>query len=752
MATDPTVPTATGLGFDVPANPDAPAPGGPGQVFSSNAAGLGFDVPQQSDAVGTTGGRIGGDLGYEPYFNPSTRRPSNEWAKPNLALTGQKNFPGVMPGPFAPQEQDFGNIRLRSGLALGQWGSRPVGLGATAMLQYGGKAADEYVKGQVMRANYDNQLYELANKKLIDRQVQESEAYGEAYTIFNEHKDPDRLRSELMRLTYAFDDPPMRTALANGGFEGGHALQQYRDSHLLPLLQIEEQRAEIAAALDKAGGGAKERALEAPMMDTGASDASQQAIPGEDAPATAGAAAGGQATSPGGTQTPAQQAVPAPESWQPVTPPSETAAPAVPNTTAPDDLPDSSAPQQPNEPMIGLPPLTQAAPSRGVQVASSDPNFIPQEIADANNVNQTDQTGQPAPSQTFSDYSKAIDDQINTSLARHPGWKNRALLRDDAERLLLGDPKITPSTVGREVFAEANAVAGMMHHAIDGITDRARKGGYGTDPAERRTKTLADVDKITPLLRQWITGLIDGTSTPPSGWAEGRPPWNMAVPLAFAIEPGMDLNSFRTRGSTLRSFASGVDGRNVTALGTTYLHANDMVKDLMQLRAFEAGRTGAGAEFREWAGTHKWIAGASGTTPQEQALFQKLDQSTKIVADEFSKAVHGTGTVSGRETEEALLNWRDRPLEGLISMVQETMFPQLRARMEMQRVRFQQGTGRDQMEEMFRIYEQQGKVIPGTAAAIHDLTTTGSDMPLPSGPPAPGSIINVTPDQLRQFQ
>ena len=88
MATDPTVPTATGLGFDVPADPSATPPGGPGQVFSSNAAGFGFDVPAPADSIGASSGRIGGDLGHEPYFNPQTRRQSNEWAKPNLALTG----------------------------------------------------------------------------------------------------------------------------------------------------------------------------------------------------------------------------------------------------------------------------------------------------------------------------------------------------------------------------------------------------------------------------------------------------------------------------------------------------------------------------------------------------------------------------------------------------------------------------------------------------------------------------------------
>ena len=735
-------PASTDLGYDVPANQtDQPA-----QPVQSDT--LGFDVPPPAGGVGQVfGGRIGGDTSYEPFYSAEMRRPSNMWGKPNLALQGAKNYPGPLPGPFHPQPQDFSNIRMQSGMALGQWGSQPVGMGAVSMLQFGDKAAKEFAQGQLDRARLDNLNYELANKKLIDRQVQESEAYGEAYTIFGQHNDPQRLKDELTRLTYAFDDPAMRLALHNSGFAAAHALQQYRDQHLMPLLQVEEQRAKIADAQLKAAGGAKEQALEEPFREPGATTAAQPTTD-QTTPAAPGAAAAGAPTQPDGTQTPAQQAVPAPDTWQPSAAPSTAPSPQLPGTpNAPADVPDSRAPQEPNEPLIGLPqegaaqPVQPAGPA-GVQVASADPNFIPQAIREA-------EAGAPAPAAPaaapthFTDWNATIQRSLDAAATR--GFKNGALLRDDAERLLLGDPTIRPQTVGTGPFGIIQGIASQMHQGISDILAR----NYSSDEATRRAQVLRDVAPISQTLAQWIPGLIDGTLTPASGWAKGRPPWNLVYGLAHKIEPNMDENMFRTRGATLRSFASGADGRNVTALGTTYLHSQGFLADLHKLQQFEAQ---GGGTAQEWLGTYKSTAGWSQTTPEQRALFQSLDQEASIVADEFAKAVHGTGTVEGKKTEAAILGWRTRDVGGLISMIENTMYPELRDRMEELNVRFSAGTGKspDSMEKMFQIYETQGKVMSGTAGAIRDLTTPPGRRPLITvHPTRRNNHIYVTPEDLQ---
>jgi hypothetical protein len=257
--------------------------------------------------------------GQQRYFNVTPDRQPAEWGKPNWVLDGMKRYDGIASGPWAPQPHDVNNLVYQISHSLQQGGSMNVAALAASMGRNRGAFLKGYMQGQEWKMRMSKQQYELDAVRLADQQQKEATAAGEAIEANSDN--PNQMWAELSRIADENNDQHLRTAIGSGKLDNVKKLLAWRDGHLLPLLQINEQRAKVASeqarieeANEKIRTSKEEREQEqkffAPVQTPAAGGA---------APAGGSAPAGGAA--PAGGQPPAGTAAPGPAGGLLRTPP-----------------------------------------------------------------------------------------------------------------------------------------------------------------------------------------------------------------------------------------------------------------------------------------------------------------------------------------------------------------------------------------------------------------------------------------------
>src|SRR5215471_8352506 len=178
-----------------------PLPPAPGQV----GARQGRDV---------TGGRP------EPFIPSRNDRPYSQWGTPDFALAGAMKYPGVSPGPFMPQMNDFPGLIHGVVMALGRFGSRYSGMPAIAMGTYATAFWSAYQKGMKERASENWQQYQRARQMTIDRQDEENRAYAEVYAAYRDENgnitDTEAYSQALLRVASKYHDQTITNAVMAG--------------------------------------------------------------------------------------------------------------------------------------------------------------------------------------------------------------------------------------------------------------------------------------------------------------------------------------------------------------------------------------------------------------------------------------------------------------------------------------------------------------------------------------------------------
>jgi hypothetical protein len=206
----------------------------------------------------------------EPFIPSLTNRPYSEWGKPDFALQGAQNYPGVSPGPFMPQVSDLPGLIHGAVMGLGRWGSRYSGMPAIAMGTYATAFLNAYNKGLKERAAQNYQQYRQARQMTLDRQTEENQAYAEVYAEYHDESgkitDTNAFAQALRGVANKYHDDKVINALGAGNFGMIDRLLGARDSVVSNLqkaahqeerqrLQDENLRLEIEERKKRLKGG-----------------------------------------------------------------------------------------------------------------------------------------------------------------------------------------------------------------------------------------------------------------------------------------------------------------------------------------------------------------------------------------------------------------------------------------------------------------------------------------------------------------
>ena len=87
---------------------------------------------------------------------------------------------------------------------------------------------------------------------------------------------------------------------------------------------------------------------------------------------------------------------------------------------------------------------------------------------------------------------------------------------------------------------------------------------------------IKQIQQVDPYRGRLIQAMIDGRYPEPTGFSARSPFWQGMLNLANKIDPTLDANTFHVRSTIFRDFTAGMDGRNVTAIGTAYRHLKEL--------------------------------------------------------------------------------------------------------------------------------------------------------------------------------
>lgn len=397
-------------------------------------------------------------------------------------------------------------------------------------------------------------------------------------------------------------------------------------------------------------------------------------------------------------ENPAIESPPAPRT-APTTDPVIDENPAPPDY-APDKpiaptAPSSGAPQGPadrNIPLSQRQQLPQVAQRGDVMSDAPQPGLGGTQLAQAGADADAGDT----------DYSKS--QVLDDAQRLYPNLR-RDIVTQAAEDSLFGNTQNLPRKGSRSGNLIAARKAELERNIQAIIRDRRLDD---PDPEKRKQKVLDAVEKISPTAKQYVQGFIEGRYAP-SKYTMTRMPWMFA--LSNKADPTIDQSTFQTRASTLRSFSSGQDGRNMTSIATAYSHLHNYIRDLEELKKFEGENPGMITIAREYFGTTKGLSQLTGLTPEQKALFARLDNEMDTSGTEYERALTGgKPTVTGRGEQVGKMDWRKRDVDAAIADARNKI-TLLNARMKYQEYRFTAGIGRQpaELKRMFDVYSREGR-------------------------------------------
>jgi hypothetical protein len=181
----------------------------------------------------------------EPYIPSRTDRPYSQWGDPDFALAGARKYPGLSPGPFMPQVNDFPGLIHAAVMGLGRFGSRYTGMPAIAMGTYATAYWNAYSQGLKERAAQSYQQYRQARQMTIDRGKDEMTAFRQVYAAYHDDKgnvtDPTAFSQSLLATAKRFQNHSVINAVENGQIAMAERILQATDGQLNNLVKAQHQ-------------------------------------------------------------------------------------------------------------------------------------------------------------------------------------------------------------------------------------------------------------------------------------------------------------------------------------------------------------------------------------------------------------------------------------------------------------------------------------------------------------------------------
>lgn len=650
-----------------------------------------------------------GALPYQQLLPPEARGP-DEWGKPFRMEPGMDR-PGMMPG-----ERDIPGIMRNNMLPLLLVASLATRLhGATAI-----NALAAFISARNQRQILDQKLnqtkWQNALKETTAQQELEGQAYGEAFAEAGDN--PQALDQRLAAIANRFGDGAMLNALGEGGAKAAYELQEYRDQHNQNLqklnaqqqkmqldeqkFMLEQQATMLRMQIEMSTNQIQRQRLQSELAkNSQAQQAINQQRQAEGLPPlpAAGGDGGQMPAQPSLPSMPSLPSLPAPTTtdpnlppppWQTTPPATETAPPSTamppPSTAAPE--PSTATP-----PPAAAPPAAPAAaaPPGGQQPAEPAP-------------------GAPAPAPG-----------VTSGVAN---W-NTLTPQEQSEAARIGEsiaqgqnPDMKGVSPGVQAFAQSYAA--QVQNSLDRLNHLNVKPG----------DLMAAVEAADPNRAAMIQAIIDGRYEEPSGFSARNPFWAGVLQLANKIDPTLDATTFKTRAATYKAFTSGIQSRNLVAVGTAERHLEALDAAIAERPDITRYTLGAGGWPLNWT-ADQILTAVAGRSQAAQAL-SAYNTNVVIAANEIAKALASGGTTAEADRRQ----WEAR-------FAASNTGPELRAavgaarlalknRLNVLQENFAAGSGRptEQMLPLFRKYNG--------AAQAADIARVEAD-PTATPPAAPSA-------------
>lgn len=183
-----------------------------------------------------------------PTYVPIQPRSWSEWGSDSESLKNFRNYPGMPPPSHdIPQPYQANQLYQQIGNFFSQYGSNPTRMFAGNMLAGRGAFMKGVLAGQTAAANAQLKIAELNAVRAAEQVKRESYEYGQIFTLFNDDKDPEKLKQRLWDAANKFQDDWMKQAIKLGDPKKIEALIAYRDTHNDALLKMAEARSKIEA-------------------------------------------------------------------------------------------------------------------------------------------------------------------------------------------------------------------------------------------------------------------------------------------------------------------------------------------------------------------------------------------------------------------------------------------------------------------------------------------------------------------------
>lgn len=183
----------------------------------------------------------------EPYIFPHGLSAPDQWARDSYRVETIRNYPGVAPGPWAPQIDEARELVRRNAAYFIQNGSRQQALSAARMVAYNDKYWKDYLQFKHLLAQESHDKYTQEEEQFTRNNRDMFALYADAFAIY-EGQDEGKLRQRLRELTYRFEDKNLRDVLDNQGIARVKAVISDRVNHNEAQLHLALQRAQAEQA------------------------------------------------------------------------------------------------------------------------------------------------------------------------------------------------------------------------------------------------------------------------------------------------------------------------------------------------------------------------------------------------------------------------------------------------------------------------------------------------------------------------
>lgn len=233
--------------------------------------------------------------------------------------------------------------------------------------------------------------------------------------------------------------------------------------------------------------------------------------------------------------------------------------------------------------------------------------------------------------------SRALDAAYNSPY----GHLNRGMIDSWARRIAAGE-KVPVTELPKAVWPYVSARAGEL----TGELNRIQSWG-DTHPSFRGQKVLDAVKKIDPTFGSSLEMYVSGAAAVPGGARNPQLP--RILGLGHLVDPRWSTATYDIRKTTIKSFTSGAQGRNVISQLTALDHIN-YIKELATKvphvdglgaavnRMIQSGIT-EGPEALGWA--RDWVTGQPGLTEQQRTDLIVYMNELRLVAPEIARAQKG---------------------------------------------------------------------------------------------------------------